>query len=50
VHNADRVGGAPIPQNNGLETILEDGQPIRDQTLADVRAITSTYDTYLEYA
>src|SRR6266550_1898773 len=40
------VDGAPLPSNNALETILEDGKLLRDQTLADVRAIASSYDTY----
>ena len=40
------VEGAPIPSNNALETILEDGKLLRDQTLAEVRAIASSYDTY----
>jgi nicotinamide phosphoribosyltransferase len=40
------VEGAPIPSNNALETILEDGKILRDQTLAEVRAIASSYDTY----
>jgi hypothetical protein len=33
------VDGAPIPSNNALEMILEDGKLPRDQTLAEVRAI-----------
>jgi len=40
------VEGAPLPSNNALETILEDGKILRDQTLAEVRAIASSYDTY----
>ena len=40
------VDGAPIPSNNVLETILEDGKLLRDQTLAEVRAIAASYDTY----
>jgi len=40
------VDGAPIPSNNVLEIILEDGKLLRDQTLAEVRAIASSYDTY----
>src|SRR2546423_2078261 len=40
------VDGAPIPSNNVLETILEDGKLLRDQTLAEVRAIASSYDSY----
>jgi nicotinamide phosphoribosyltransferase len=44
------VEGAPIPPNNALETILEDGKLLRDQTLAEVRAIASSYDTYKDHA
>src|SRR3989440_11642017 len=40
------VEGAPHPSNNALETILEDGRLLRDQTLAEARAIASSYDTY----
>ncbi len=40
------VDGAPTPSNNALETILEDGKILRDQTLAEVRSIASSYDTY----
>src|SRR5260370_1014986 len=43
------VGGAPVPPNNALETILEDGKLRRDQTLAEVRAIASSYDTYNDH-
>jgi nicotinamide phosphoribosyltransferase len=42
------VEGAPLPAKNALETILEDGKILRDQTLAEARAIASSYDTYLE--
>src|SRR5260370_3273666 len=41
----EAVDGAPIPSNNALETILEDGKILRDQTLAQVHAIASSYDT-----
>ncbi len=44
------VDGAHMPTNNALETILEDGKLLRDQTLAEVRAITSSYDTYNDAA
>ena len=38
--------GEPIPPSNALDTILEDGKLLRDQTLAEVRAIASSYDIY----
>src|ERR1700730_4866660 len=41
------VDGEPAPPSNALETVLEDGKVLRDQTLAEVRAIASSYDTYL---
>ncbi len=40
------VEGTPISSNNALETILEDGKILRDQTLAEVRAIATSYDSY----
>jgi glycerol kinase len=42
------VDAASIPSNNALETILEDGKLLRDQTLAEFRAIASSYGTYNE--
>jgi nicotinamide phosphoribosyltransferase len=43
--------GESLPQSpafgsNALETVLEDGVVLRDQTLAEVRAIATSYDTY----
>jgi nicotinamide phosphoribosyltransferase len=46
----EAADGASMPSNNALETILEDGKILRDQTLAEVRAIASSYDTYLDPA
>ena len=40
--------GEPIAPNNALETVFEDGKLLRDQTLAEVRAIASSYDCYNE--
>jgi nicotinic acid phosphoribosyltransferase len=42
------VDAASIPSNNALETIFEDGQLLRDQILAEVRGIASSYGTYNE--
>lgn len=44
--------GQPLPASpafgsNALDTVLEDGKLLRDQSLAEVRAIAATYDTYL---
>jgi nicotinamide phosphoribosyltransferase len=44
------INGEPIPAGNALETVLEDGKLLRDQTLAEVRAIATSYDTYLNPA
>ena len=40
------VDAEPIPPTNALDTVLEDGKLLRDQTLAEVRAIASSYDIY----
>ena len=45
--------GESLPQSpafgsNALETVLEDGVVLRDQTLAEVRAIATSYDTYAQ--
>ena len=44
------VNGDSAPPDNALETVLEDGKILREQTLAEVRAIASSYDTYLDPA
>jgi nicotinamide phosphoribosyltransferase len=44
------LDGDPGRNSNALETVLEDGKVLRDQTLAEVRAIASSYDTYLDPA
>ena len=44
----EMVEGDPTPPNNALETVLEDGKLLCDQTLAEVRAIASSYDSYNE--
>jgi nicotinamide phosphoribosyltransferase len=45
------VEGQPLPESpaagsNALETVLEDGKILREQSLAEVRAIASSFDTY----
>jgi len=42
------MNGDPAVPGNALETILEDGTLMRDQTLAEVRAIAASYDAYLK--
>lgn len=37
---------SPALGSNALETVLEDGVLLRDQSLADVRAIAAGYDVY----
>jgi nicotinamide phosphoribosyltransferase len=44
------MNGDPVFPGNALETILEDGTLMRDQTLAEVRAIASSYDAYIKEA
>jgi nicotinamide phosphoribosyltransferase len=44
------VNGGPAVAGNALETILEDGKLLRNQTLAEVRSIASSFDTYQEQA
>jgi nicotinamide phosphoribosyltransferase len=44
------VNGDSAPPSNALETVLEDGKLLRDQTLAEVRAIATSFDTYLDPA
>jgi nicotinamide phosphoribosyltransferase len=44
------VDGEPIPPTNALDVVLEDGKLLRDQTLAEVRAIASSYDVYNDQA
>ena len=39
---------SPALGSNALETVLEDGVVLRDQTLAEVRAIATGYDTYAQ--
>jgi nicotinamide phosphoribosyltransferase len=39
---------SPAFGSNALETVLEDGVLLRDQTLAEVRAIATSYDTYAQ--
>ena len=39
---------SPAFGSNALETVLEDGVVLRDQTLAEVRAIATSYDTYAQ--
>ena len=39
---------SPAFGSNALETVLEDGVVMRDQTLAEVRAIATSYDTYAQ--
>jgi len=52
IHNGEEfvtvevVDSEPMPPGNALETVLEDGKLLRDQTLAEVRAIASSYDAY----
>jgi hypothetical protein len=41
---------SPGAGSNALETVLEDGVLLRDQTLTEVRAIAASYDTYNEIA
>jgi nicotinamide phosphoribosyltransferase len=44
------VDGEPLPPTNALDVVLEDGKLLRDQTLAEVRAIASSYDVYNDQA
>src|SRR5437016_14592323 len=44
------VEGAPSRSNNALETHLEEDKVLRYQTLAAVRSIASSYDTYANTA
>jgi nicotinamide phosphoribosyltransferase len=44
------VDGEPAPAGNALETVLEDGKLLREQSLAEVRGIAASYDTYLDPA
>jgi nicotinamide phosphoribosyltransferase len=39
---------SPAFGSNALETVLEDGMVLRDQTLVEVRAIATSYDTYAQ--
>ena len=44
------VDGEPISPSNALDTVLEDGKLLRDQTLAEIRAIASSQDIYNDHA
>jgi len=39
---------SPAAGSNALETILEDGKILRQQSLAEIRAIASSFDTYAD--
>jgi nicotinamide phosphoribosyltransferase len=40
------LDGEPVPAGNALETVLEDGKLLREQSLAEIRTISASYDTY----
>jgi nicotinamide phosphoribosyltransferase len=47
--------GPPLPESpaagsNALETVLEDGKLMREQSLAEVRAIAASFDAYADLA
>jgi nicotinamide phosphoribosyltransferase len=46
VLEGESLPASPAFGSNALETVLEDGVLLRDQSLADVRAIASTFDAY----
>jgi nicotinamide phosphoribosyltransferase len=48
VVEGEELPPSPRSGSNALETVLEDGVILRDQSLAEVRAIAGTYDTYNE--
>jgi len=41
---------APAAGSNALETVLEDGKVLREQSLAEIRAIAYSFDTYEDAA
>jgi nicotinamide phosphoribosyltransferase len=41
---------SPASGSNALETVLEDGVVLRDQSLEEIRAIAAGYDTYQQVA
>ena len=48
VLEGESLPASPAFGSNALETVLEDGMLLRDQTLAEVREIASSYDRYTD--
>jgi len=46
VREGESLPASPAFGSNALETMLEDGVVLRDQSLSDVRAIAASYDVY----